>query len=376
MKTNNIVYKINGVLILLYCSLFVFGQIPTLLGQMASITLKPTDLILVLLVLFNVKELRVFKKLTPLLFSSILAFAFFPPTSLVVGFAYLFRVLGILTLGRILFNQKRIITKRNSLNVLLTMLFIIAFLGWVQYLFYPDLRMLSILGWDDHYYRLTSTFLDPAFTGLLMVFGVLLSLQHLKSTPRYLLSLFFFLTLLLTYSRSSYLSLAIALLFYFYKKLSVKRIFYAVSVFLVVLLLLPRPGGEGVKLERLYSISYKIQNASFGLSLIQKSPLFGFGYNNVCLVSTKYSSVVDSQSNSCNGLDNSFETIILSFGVVGVIVLIREGSSFYKRYPQLSTGLPVFIAFLVHAQFTNTLFYPYCLGFVVIYVSTVVLQKN
>jgi hypothetical protein len=376
MKTNNIVKRMNGVLILLYCALFVFGKIPTLLGQMMSIPFKPTDLILALLVILNIKELFVFKKLVPLLFSSCLAFAFFPATSLVVGFAYLLRIIGIFILGRILFTQKDIITKRNGLVVLLTMLFLVAILGWFQYQFFPDLRQLSVLGWDDHYYRLTSTFLDPAFTGLLMVFGVLLSLKHLKSAPRYLLTLFFFLTLLLTYSRASYLSLAIALLFYFYKKLTVKKIFYALAVFAVVLLLLPRPGGEGVKLERLYSISYKIQNASFGVSLIKKSPLFGFGYNNVCLVSTKYSSVVDSQSNSCHGLDNSFETILVSFGVVGAIVLIREGTSFYKKNPQLSAGFPVLLAFFVHAQFTNTLFYPYCLGFVVMYVSTVILKKS
>ena len=40
-------------------------------------------------------------------------------------------------------------------------------LGILQYLLYPNLRNLSYLGWDPHYYRLFSTFLDPNFAGLL-----------------------------------------------------------------------------------------------------------------------------------------------------------------------------------------------------------------
>ncbi len=143
----------------------------------------------------------------------------------------------------------------------------------------------------------------------------------------------------------------------------------------MILMLLPRPGGEGVKLERLYSIVYKAQNASFGLELIRKSPLFGFGYNNVCIVATTFSPIINSESNSCSGLDNSIETLFLSFGVVGVVVLVSELVKFYKKHPEVKVGLPIFSAFLTHAQFTNTLFYQYCLGFLVIYTVVSLMKK-
>lgn len=45
--------------------------------------------------------------------------------------------------------------------------FMIVVFGLLQYFFLPDTRFLFFLGWDDHYYRLISTFLDPSFTGLL-----------------------------------------------------------------------------------------------------------------------------------------------------------------------------------------------------------------
>src|SRR5690606_35834701 len=44
--------------------------------------------------------------------------------------------------------------------------FTVVFLGFIQYFFYNDLRNLYYLGWDDHLYRMFSTFLDPNFVGL------------------------------------------------------------------------------------------------------------------------------------------------------------------------------------------------------------------
>lgn len=42
-------------------------------------------------------------------------------------------------------------------------------LGYIQFLFFNNLKVLFNLGWDDHLYRLFSTFLDPNFAGMFFV---------------------------------------------------------------------------------------------------------------------------------------------------------------------------------------------------------------
>ena len=41
--------------------------------------------------------------------------------------------------------------------------------GYLQYFFYPNLRNLYYAGWDEHLYRMFSSFLDPNFAGAFFV---------------------------------------------------------------------------------------------------------------------------------------------------------------------------------------------------------------
>ena len=45
--------------------------------------------------------------------------------------------------------------------------------GYIQYLFYPDLRNLYYAGWDPHLYRMFGTFFDPNFMGAIIVLFIL-----------------------------------------------------------------------------------------------------------------------------------------------------------------------------------------------------------
>ncbi|MBU2577563.1 hypothetical protein KKA69_01905, partial [Patescibacteria group bacterium] len=49
----------------------------------------------------------------------------------------------------------------------------IAFIAIGQYIFFPDTRILKYLGWDDHYFRAIGSFLDPAFTGIILVLSLI-----------------------------------------------------------------------------------------------------------------------------------------------------------------------------------------------------------
>jgi len=50
------------------------------------------------------------------------------------------------------------------------------FLGFIQFIYIKDTRFLSILGWDDHYARLISTYFDPGFTGVIFLLTLLIGL--------------------------------------------------------------------------------------------------------------------------------------------------------------------------------------------------------
>ncbi|PIZ99550.1 MAG: hypothetical protein COX78_01735, partial [Candidatus Levybacteria bacterium CG_4_10_14_0_2_um_filter_35_8] len=65
---------------------------------------------------------------------------------------------------------------------------IILFLGFIQVFFYPSLKNLYYLGWDEHMYRLFSSFLDPNFTGIyfVVIFFLGIYLYFLKNKKRYI----------------------------------------------------------------------------------------------------------------------------------------------------------------------------------------------
>lgn len=225
----------------------------------------------------------------------------------------------------------------------------VAALGLIQYLLVPDTRWLAAAGWDDHYYRLISTLLDPNFTGIILVLGLILTyFTYPRSWRLYLLHLS---ALLLTYSRSSYLALfaAIAAIAF------IKRKFYYllfILLFLSSLYFLPRPGGEGVKLERLTSAKQRLANYQLGLELWQQSPVFGLGFNTLRYFRD------NPASRSAPGLDSSLIFVLATTGVVGLLAYLNLLRSLWQKSRLLRVSL---VALLVHSLFVNSLFYPFVL---------------
>jgi len=85
----------------------------------------------------------------------------------------------------------------------------VALFGLVQYFFWPDLIALKYLNWDDHYFRLISLFLDPNFTGIILIFTFILF--HFDKDKwlmnKNIVLAILLLSISLTYSRSTFLSL-------------------------------------------------------------------------------------------------------------------------------------------------------------------------
>lgn len=240
-------------------------------------------------------------------------------------------------------------------------------IGLVQYFLYPNLRNLYYLGWDPHLYRLFSTFLDPNFAGIFFVLTLLLIIVHQKeylNRTFLALGLLLSVSLLLTYSRSSFIAFLTGLIVVGLGRKQYRLIGGLVIFFILGMILLPRPFGEGVRLERVVSASARVDNWKEAVAVFAKHPLFGVGFNTYRYRRT--SSVVDKNlpSHAQAGVDNSWLFVLATTGLIGFGAYILIWSRFItaEMYSHLPFNrlirLSSFTAVAVHALFQNTLFFP------------------
>ncbi|MBU2592687.1 O-antigen ligase family protein [Patescibacteria group bacterium] len=251
--------------------------------------------------------------------------------------------------------------KAGQVNKLLRgSIFWTAIFGWIQYFFWSDLTHLKYLGWDDHYFRLTGTFLDPNFMGIILVFG--LGLEFLRKRPTFFKKLFLLITLAFTYSRSSWLSWLVLLFgwaFYYLFVKNFKGLFSSFAnifskgliagkfalwlmISVIIFFVLPRPAGEGGNLMRTVSTYARFENWQQSWQVIRENPLVGVGFNNYQLASS-----------GNNKADNSFLLVWATAGAIGLIAFL-----FWV------VGLrPLWLIFpiIVHSFFNNSFFYPWVL---------------
>ena len=237
----------------------------------------------------------------------------------------------------------------------------------MQYVWYPYLRNLYYLGWDPHLYRVFSTLLDPNFAGIIFAFTLFLGAYLWQKTKRQSLvllsQLLTLVALFLTYSRSSYVAFFLGGFIFVLRLKMAKLGLVLAAVFIAILLLLPRPGGEGVKLFRTVSTFARLGNWQRGMELIREAPLLGHGFNTLRYVQRAKGWVDDSTivSKAGAGIDSSIQFVWATTGVVG---LAMYGWLFFRMLQMARTStayLATLGAVLVHSAFSNSLFYPWVL---------------
>lgn len=367
--------KIIYLLLIGYLISFPFGQFTSF--SIFSYDLFLTDLFVLLIALIHslkykfsaVKHFTVF--ITIMLFSYLFSLVYYDFTSM-LGFLYLIRLLAYLILFDAVLNllKSKTVTTENIQILLVFAGSIAAFFGLLQYLFSPDLRFLYYIGWDMHYGRLAGTFLDPTFIGLILVLNILLIVnKYLSKRENYLVFLFIinFSALLLTFSRASYLALIAGIFLLFRKQLSLKKIILVVAVFFAILYFLPRYSSEGTTLLRTSTIFAKLDDYSDALIVIKENPLFGIGYNNLCDYKVRF--MYDNyDSHSCSGLDSSMLFLLSTTGIAGIVAFIY---SFQKLTIKLRDKQKLLVyssmtAVFVHSLFSNSMFYPWIMGWMFI----------
>ncbi len=244
----------------------------------------------------------------------------------------------------------------------------IGFLAIVQYLALPDTRFLFNLGWDEHYFRAIGSFLDPAFTGLLLILSWTTWLAEILNRkgkinpwqwPAGLLILF---AVALSFSRVSYLVLIIATLILLFLNHKLKALFLILLGFLFLVFLLPKPGGEGVNLLRTNSFWAKTANYRQTFQIIKDNFWLGVGFNAFRLSQKNYG-FIDSANwqltNAGAGADNSFLFVWATTGVFGLLAFLFLWLKILKGAEPvvLVTGA----ALIISSFSVNALFYPWVL---------------
>src|SRR3989338_2458896 len=281
------------------------------------------------------------------------------PIQFFISFLYIVRIVlyfSVYPTLKLLINEDRI--KKNDIHkTIVRSGLVLCVIGWIGYFLYPDLRNLSYLGWDPHYKRIFSTFLDPNFLGIYLVIclAVLLNEWKLKSIFSILLLIA---TIFFTYSRSSLAALMLLGILCVWR--TGKRILFIpiISLFIVGLFFLPRPGGEGVRLERLFTISQRLDHARLGLSIFFSHQILGVGFDTVRYAKA---GMENSQmwliSHAGAGLDITFLFILATSGIIGFTFFIRFLYFIFLKAPGKIKIILLLVLF--HSSFENSFFYPF-----------------
>ncbi len=256
--------------------------------------------------------------------------------------------------------------------------------GYVQYFLYPSLRNLYYLGWDEHLYRMFSSFLDPNFLGSFLVLLLMLILgllyKQFKVKNVYLgviLSAFGFVTLIavyLTYSRGALIMLIVSLASFLF--LIGKRKIIMVSILALILIIFFIPKSfktEGTNFLRTASSEARISSVQIAFKIFQTSPVYGIGFNAYRYAQNKYG--LDNNgwmvTHSGAGTDNSFIFVLATTGIIGFASFIYLVISVFmlakKNLKNNFLSLVLFSSFAglaVNSLFINSLFYVFILEWI------------
>jgi O-antigen ligase len=381
-----------------YLVLFPFGvltQIPLPIWGLPEIRLYLTDIILALLLLswgiwrffFNKKKyqlpplaLPIFSFAIIALLSLGLATPLLPNREVAISSLYLIRWLAYASLYFVIFDTKKAIFRNiKPLNIFIILGTTITLFGFIQYLLFPNLKPLEALHWDPHFYRLVSTFLDPGFTGLILVLTLIVLINVLfekKKNPWLILSgALTYVALILTHSRSSYLAFFIAMGIIAFLRKNLKFFLIASLVLGLSLTILPQPQGEGGKLTRTYTILDRFQSWQNATTIIKDHPILGVGFNTYRYIQRDYGFLEEEnwqESHGASGTDSSLLFILATTGILGLAsylwFLISAGALAFRQKKKAIGIIAIASlgAILIHSFFLNSLFYPWVVGWLMI----------
>jgi O-antigen ligase len=365
--------------------LLPFGQLAKIPLSSSTVNLYMVDIVVFILVnvwvishlihhrQFNLPPLS--KQIALFIFVCFLSLSFsitrYEWTQIFVGALYLIRWIFYSFLYFIAYEEQK---KKELLIGLLIAGTVSATFGLVQYFIYPSLRNLVYLGWDPHEFRIFSTFLDSGFAGIIYLLTFILLLSFLLNQSKYRFLFFIsgaliYTSLLLTYSRSTFLAFFVSLLILsFYKKSFVLGIF-SISFLFVSIYFLPKPSltSESINLERTSTIDARTTNYLQTSTIIADHPLFGIGFNTLRYEKMQRGFVLTDKmyaNHAGAGSDSSFLFVIVTTGVVGFFsylsiwfkaIMLEKNAK--NDQPFKHIVVMSIASLFIHSLFLNSLFY-------------------
>lgn len=377
-----------------YLILFPFGQL-TRISLCPEVNLYLTDVVLTLLILsWGVWRFGFQKKkyqLPPLtlsifIFSIIcllslgLASPLLSNREVIVAGLYLVRWLIYAGLYFFISDVKNHLFKtKDILNFLVVIGMAISFFGFAQYFLWPNLKPLEFLNWDPHFYRLVSTFLDPGYTGLILVLSlvIIITLLFEKKKKNWLIgsALITYLALILTHSRSSYLAFVLAMGIISLLKRNLKFFIVVLAILGLSLSFLPQPKGEGGKLTRTYTVDYRFKNWQNAITIAKDNLLLGVGFNAYRYAQRDYGFLEEEtwqESHAGAGVDASLLFVLATTGLIGLAAYLwfltkTISVAFWQRKKTIGiVCLASLGAIVTHSFFLNSLFYPWIMAWLFI----------
>lgn len=300
-----------------------------------------------------------------------------------ISFLYLVRFSSYIFLSYLIINKTFMIRKRYVYQLLCYSGIFLALFGLIQILIFPNLGFLEPFGWDPHYFRLVSSFLDPNFAGgFLILTLIIIILSHQLDLPRKFRIVSFlivYLSIILTFSRSNILMLIVSFTTIALFKKSLKFFLFSLSIsFLMIgsyitydnLVIKPR------NINKNLSATYRLSSWKAGKEIFLKNPILGVGFNSYRFALDEYNlspkQLIKGRASSSN--DSSLLFVLSTTGIIGVsFFVLFLLSLFYVGYKGHmlgnSTGLILFsslMGLLIHSFFVNSLFYPPVLLWIVL----------
>ena len=213
---------------------------------------------------------------------------------------------------------------------------LVAISGFIQLYVLPDLAILARYGWDPHVGRLTTAMLDPNYAGTYLGIGsavvVSLFLYTKNSTIQGKLLpviALLFVAILLTYSRSGYLMLAISLGIIAVIKsrwLIIAGAVVAVLAYLFVPRIQDRIQGA-ISIDA--SASPRIISWQNSLYIAGQNQPFGVGLNAYRYAQDRYNILsLEESGNAGAGADSSWLFILATTGILGLTAFVAMYASF------------------------------------------------
>ncbi|MGH7202888.1 MAG: O-antigen ligase family protein [Candidatus Levyibacteriota bacterium] len=318
------------------------------------------------------------------------------PKETLVAFLYLIRWIGYMSIffGLIQLDDK---FKSKIQQLMIVDGIVVLLIGYLQFFLYPSLRNLFYQGWDEHLYRLFSSFLDPNFAGtfLVLYFIFLLGLlfQNIqnrhsgKSNLQYrdpgqarmtLIRVCHFsliaitlIAIFLTYSRSAFLMLVVSGITFFSLLQKRRFIFILIGLLaLFVLIISPYFYIENLNLFRVRSSMARLATDQHALLVIRDHPVVGVGFDAYRYAQEKYHFQKEPSKfpdHADAGVDMSLLFVIATTGIVGLAAYcylwftLLKASRQKQMGKQNMQGIVVFsssIGLFVNALFINSLFFP------------------